>query len=602
MRLRLQQDSIAYCRISTVAHAGASQQSIRCCKALAAQVAYSNTWCGAKSWVLAAQPMLQQQYLRSCQLLHIHSLTSPPRGGAAAQATPKRACRVAAEAAGAASSAAARIGGSSSTALVDWVIKKGGSVNGVTMADLSGSDGGSGWGLVATQAITQPGARLIELPNSCQLMYDGSADPRVLGLIQQVPDDLWGAKLAVQVLVHRLAGANSPFATYISYLPIGVSGVPMFFCKEALEAMEYPPVVEQVKRRGRWLHRFSLDVLSKLPGTAADPFEGVLVDINAIGWAFAVVTSRAFRVAGPTAPAALLPLIDIANHSFSPNCEVVPMQGGVAMIAKRQIAAGEPLLLSYGKLSNDFLLMDYGFVVPNNPHDRVALRFDMDLVNAAALIGGARDASGQLLQLNASAPWRQAHLARLKLSGAAKCNLQVLLGGPNLVEPRLLAAVRGLVATYQSEVEDLTLEVLGSWDRPLNKQNEVASIRILIGMAMVALQNFSTGLEHDLALVSGTAQTAAASSSDSSSSTGSHQRQQQSSNAERAVASLPPEMQLAVSFRSQRKQLLVDLITALADQLKQVSRMPGLKDRPVVVAQKGQKPTPATSKGFGASR
>jgi hypothetical protein len=51
--------------------------------------------------------------------------------------------------------------------------------------------------------------------------------------------------------------------------------------------------------------------------------------------------------------------------------------------------------------------------------------------------------------------------------------LQVLLGGPNHVEPRLLAAVRGLVATYQSEVDALTLEVLGSWDRPLNKQNEV---------------------------------------------------------------------------------------------------------------------------------
>lgn len=50
---------------------------------------------------------------------------------------------------------------------------------------------------------------------------------------------------------------------------------------------------------------------------------------------------------------------------------------------------------------------------------------------------------------------------------------QVLLGGPALLEPRLLAAVRGLVATYQSEVENLTLEVLGSWDRPLNKQNEV---------------------------------------------------------------------------------------------------------------------------------
>lgn len=48
-----------------------------------------------------------------------------------------------------------------------------------------------------------------------------------------------------------------------------------------------------------------------------------------------------------------------------------------------QIAAGEPLLLSYGNLTNDFLLMDYGFVIPDNPHDRVALRFDMDLINVS---------------------------------------------------------------------------------------------------------------------------------------------------------------------------------------------------------------------------
>jgi histone-lysine N-methyltransferase SETD3 len=45
----------------------------------------------------------------------------------------------------------------------------------------------------------QPGARLIELPRSCQLTYDESSDARVLSLIQQVPDELWGAKLALQV-------------------------------------------------------------------------------------------------------------------------------------------------------------------------------------------------------------------------------------------------------------------------------------------------------------------------------------------------------------------------------------------------------------------
>jgi hypothetical protein len=39
--------------------------------------------------------------------------------------------------------------------------------------------------------------------------------------------------------------------------------------------------------------------------------------------------------------------------------------------------------LSYGPLSNDFLLMDYGFVIPSNPHDRVALRFDLALLDVS---------------------------------------------------------------------------------------------------------------------------------------------------------------------------------------------------------------------------
>lgn len=49
------------------------------------------------------------------------------------------------------------------------------------------------------QAIPQAGQRLIELPRSCHLTYDESSDPRVLQLIQQVPEELWGAKLALQV-------------------------------------------------------------------------------------------------------------------------------------------------------------------------------------------------------------------------------------------------------------------------------------------------------------------------------------------------------------------------------------------------------------------
>lgn len=49
------------------------------------------------------------------------------------------------------------------------------------------------------QAVPQAGTRLIQLPRSCHLTYDESSDPRVLTLIQQVPEELWGAKLALQV-------------------------------------------------------------------------------------------------------------------------------------------------------------------------------------------------------------------------------------------------------------------------------------------------------------------------------------------------------------------------------------------------------------------
>jgi histone-lysine N-methyltransferase SETD3 len=55
------------------------------------------------------------------------------------------------------------------------------------------------------------------------------------------------------------------------------------------------------------------------------------------------------------------------------------------------VPAGAPLLLNYGALSNDFLLMDYGFILPSNPNDRVALRFDTDLLEVGAAAGGARE-------------------------------------------------------------------------------------------------------------------------------------------------------------------------------------------------------------------
>lgn len=45
------------------------------------------------------------------------------------------------------------------------------------------------------------GQQLILLPKQCQLTYDEESKPELLGLIEQVPQELWGARLALQVSI-----------------------------------------------------------------------------------------------------------------------------------------------------------------------------------------------------------------------------------------------------------------------------------------------------------------------------------------------------------------------------------------------------------------
>lgn len=83
--------------------------------------------------------------------------------------------------------------------LVSWVQEAGGSTAGIMVRR-----GESGFGLAAAQDCA-PGATLLALPQRCHLTYDGSTDPRLLALIEQVPAELWGAKLALQA-----SGAAGP--------------------------------------------------------------------------------------------------------------------------------------------------------------------------------------------------------------------------------------------------------------------------------------------------------------------------------------------------------------------------------------------------------
>lgn len=112
------------------------------------------------------------------------------------------------------------------------------------------------------------------------------------------------------------------------------------------------------------------------------------LSLEAYTHAWLLISTRTFYYTPPNQPSeetpipdeclAIVPFGDYFNHdagtspstlkvSYSPSC--------YEFITTAPIAKGEELFISYGSHSNDFLLVEYGFILPleENDHDSVAL-------------------------------------------------------------------------------------------------------------------------------------------------------------------------------------------------------------------------------------
>ena len=76
----------------------------------------------------------------------------------------------------------------------------------------------------------------------------------------------------------------------------------------------------------------------------------------------------------PNEAMALCPGMDMFNHTDDIGCETRYDRTGYSVIADRDYAAGEEILLSYGAHTNDVLWAEYGFVLDGNEDD--AIRID----------------------------------------------------------------------------------------------------------------------------------------------------------------------------------------------------------------------------------
>ncbi|KAL3830736.1 hypothetical protein ACJIZ3_019538 [Penstemon smallii] len=398
--------------------------------------------------------------------------------------------------------------------LIRWVRREGGFVHpSVKIAHLEAENStGLGLGLVASDDIPK-GSDLITLPHHIPLKFEpkyGGDDSVLVNLAQHIPEELWAMKLGLKLLQER-AKKGSFWWPYISNLPETYT-VPIFFPGEDIMNLQYAPLLHQVNKRCRFLLDFEKSVKYELEKVKLDdhPFGGQYIDASSLGWAMSAVSSRAFRLHGPKrqdgtheeAPM-LLPLIDMCNHSFTPNAEIVQEKEAnfenmlVKVVAGSEIKRDDPLELNYGGLNNDLFLLDYGFVIPSNPFDCIELKYDSALLDAASMAAGISSPN-----FSSPLPWQQQILFQLKLDGE-NSDLKVRIGGSELVEGRLLAALRVLLSNDKEAVEKQDLNSLKSIssEAPLGISNETAALRTIVALCVIALGHFPTKIMEDETLL-----------------------------------------------------------------------------------------------------
>ena len=88
---------------------------------------------------------------------------------------------------------------------------------------------------------------------------------------------------------------DSFYQPYISNLPFEFWGMPMFFNSTEFDMIQDPSLMLKQSERNKFLIEFTNEALLPLYRSKKDPFSNHKLSVDALGWAFAAASSRAFR-------------------------------------------------------------------------------------------------------------------------------------------------------------------------------------------------------------------------------------------------------------------------------------------------------------------
>lgn len=158
----------------------------------------------------------------------------------------------------------------------------------------------------------------------------------------------------------------------------------------------------------------------------------------------------------------MLPMVDLMNHSFMPTARVArDVHGNVSVFATQDVAVGTELCFNYGDHDNSTMLLDYGFVVEDNPHDVHTIVYLEQLCDMASELAEVANVACQTWKL----PYLLVHGAigadvsfAVDISGSDDSGDRGGNESSNLlrrIDPRLVAVARVLCAPTEASVAGL---------------------------------------------------------------------------------------------------------------------------------------------------
>ncbi|KAF8008880.1 hypothetical protein BT93_J0010 [Corymbia citriodora subsp. variegata] len=302
------------------------------------------------------------------------------------------------------------------------------------------------------------------------------------------------AKLAAVILKELKMGQDSDWAPYMRCLPQRKEmHSTVFWSDEELEMIKESSVYQRTIDKKVGMER----EFSVLRHALDRHFPEVSKDMEFEDFmhACALVESRAWE---SSKGYSLVPFADFLNHDGLAKAVLLrdEQKQFSEVIADRNYAPGEQVLISYGKFSNAILLLDFGFTIPHNIHDEVQIQFNVPLQDPLFKM------KLYFLQRHCLQITRKFGISKCSADNFTIKEVRSAKGKGTGIPQSLHAAVRVLSCTSLEELNDMEEEAaqndgrLGR--RPLKNINrEIQAHQLLLPHITKLIDQYSASAKHD---------------------------------------------------------------------------------------------------------